>query len=180
MTLNLEQRVMKDDWWFILTTIDLLLCSIALAKPPSSLALAYADSPDTNAPQNRHGPSPSCAQIILPQLRQFPIKSCFWALNQILYIVRWRTRDSGDSEDLKLLTSDQGWKWGHEFVRASIRINFTPRPLKQKSTIQNHQYELKITKEKKMKNQTEYEIFGVSYTTVLYHQEKSRVLMLNF
>ena len=123
MALNLEQRVMKDDWWFILTTIDLLLCSIALAKPPSSLALAYADSPDTNAPQNRHGPSPSCAQIILPQLRQFPIKSCFWALNQILYIVRWRTRDSGDSEDL---ASDQGWKWGHAFVRASIRIHFTP------------------------------------------------------
>ena len=118
MVLNLEQRAMKDDWWFILTTMkDLLLCSIAFANP-SSLAWAYADSPDTNAPQNRHGPSPSWAQIILPQLRQFPIKSCFWALTR--YIVRGWTRDSGDSEDL---TSDQGWKWGHEFVRTSIRIH---------------------------------------------------------
>ena len=80
--LELETKAMKGDWWFILTTmIDLLLCSIALANP-SSLALAYADSPDTNAPQNRHGPSPSWAQIILPQLRQFPIKSCFWALTR--------------------------------------------------------------------------------------------------
>lgn len=103
------------------TRLYLLLWAMALANPSSLLfVVAYTDSPDTNAPQNRHGPSPSWAQIILPQLRQFPIKSCFWALNLILFIVRRWTRDSGDSVDL---TSDQGWKWGHEFVRIRIRIH---------------------------------------------------------